>query len=462
MIDDIIGIFDSNLEQTGGSNNNSFIKKTKLYVYDSDKEIRTMLIPLSESTTITVGFFIKAGSRQETEAYGIAHFLEHMTFKGTNKRTSIQLMEELDSLGAVYNAGTSYEYTYYYISGDPRDINILLEIITDLYLDPIYPDEDIKKELNVVLEELKMYQDNNSRSLMHALFKHIYKDKDESLARPIIGFEKSIKAFNRKDIINFRKKNYKSKNSLLVISGNFDKVKILEKIEELLDMKTSLIKDPDTSYHNNIHDSLSIIPFNIKNKLLVLEKDIKQTIINFVFNGLNMYNKNNIKLDILTNILSSGFSSRLFNLLRNKMGVSYYNDSHNSNFSDTGQFMISVGVDPKSVLKTIKAILDELKSLIEDGIEDLELKKAKKQQETGLLFSFKDPYEYFHYYGMHELTKKPYYSISEILDDIDKVTKKEINNIIKQLFNQDNLVIGIIGSKLSKDDIKLINSYILL
>jgi len=165
MIDNIIGIFDDeNFNDMYGGyypelKKNQF-SKTELLLYKMDDKSQshmdTLLIPLPNSNTVTVGIFINAGSRHETSAFGIAHFLEHMTFKGTKRRTSTQLMNHLDSIGAQYNAMTGYEFTLCYISGDPRDIKTLLDIVIDLYLNPTYPDEDIEKERNVVLEELRM------------------------------------------------------------------------------------------------------------------------------------------------------------------------------------------------------------------------------------------------------------------------------------------------------------------
>jgi len=220
MIENLLGIFDnlksdsecnSNYEMFGGNRSSNRLKKTKLLLYDmvntnsdsisdsklSNNHMKTLFIPLPNANTITVGIFIKAGSRHETEAYGIAHFLEHMTFKGTIQRSSDKLMEELDSIGANYNAMTGHEFTLYYISGDPRDTMILLDIVIDLYLNPIYPDDDIKKEINVVLEELKMNEDNNNRKLSNLLFKNIFEGLDSTLSRPIIGFKETISKFNR-------------------------------------------------------------------------------------------------------------------------------------------------------------------------------------------------------------------------------------------------------------------------
>lgn len=448
MIDNFINIY--------GGYHNKF-KKTKLYLYEmsnisistNNNFIKSLLIPITGSNTVSVGIFINAGSRQETEAYGIAHFLEHMTFKGTNKRTSDRLMIDLDSIGANYNAMTGHEFTLYYISGDPRDILLLLDIVIDLYLNPLYPDKDIENERNVVIEELRMNEDNNHKVLSKMMYKNIFQNVDKSLARPIIGFKKSIEVFNKNNILNFRKKNYIGSNCLLCVCGNFDKREIVKHISSLFDAE--LVKKHLSSniFRNNMKENEKITNLMDLNpdikKYIHYDKTINQTIINFCFNSYDTYNKNSDAVDLICDVLSNGFSSRLFNLLRNKMGVSYYNNSYNRTFSDWGIMFISVGVDHNSVVETIKEILNELKTLKENGITNDELSKVKKQNETGLLFQFKDPYEYLMYYGMNYLVNKPLYNLSDMLDNIDSIKLNQINSIIARIFNSKNITIGTIG-----------------
>ena len=466
MIEDIVGFFNKyNNEQRGGGTNKD-IKKTKLLLFKMKKSMNTLLIPLKNANTITIGIFIKTGSRQEKKAFGIAHFLEHMTFKGTKNITSEELMIKLDSIGAQYNAMTGHEFTLYYISGNPKDIDLLLNIMIDLYLNPIYPEEDIEKERNVVLEELYMNSDNNHRKLGNKIFETLYKDSNsklETLSRPIIGFIESIKKFTRNDIMEYRKKNYNPSNCLLCISGNFNIKKTIGKIEENFNNK--LHKTKFDLFENNINSSYNFDKINSlkpnMNKYIHIDKDVNQTIVNFVFNTYDNYNSNNITVDLVCDILSNGFSSRLFNLLRNKMGVSYYNNSYTKNFSDTGNFIISVGIEPKSVFNVIKEIIYELKQMKLNGITEKELEKAKKQNETSLLFQFKDPYEYLMFYGMNYLYKKPFQNIYTVLNSINSIELENINLIINKIFTKDNFIIGTIG-KLSHDltpeIITLINS----
>lgn len=467
--EDITNLLNNDYTNMHGGNaikNHTIFKKTKVLAYDmkknnGDKGMDTLLIPLPNSNTVTVGIFIRAGSREEddTTSYGIAHFLEHMTFKGTVSRTSEKLMLELDSIGALYNAMTGHEFTLYYISGNPTDIKLLLDIIIDLYLHPTYPDKDIEKERNVVLEELRMNQDQNHKVLTTNIFKELYSDYIDELARPIIGYKETIKNLTRNNIINYRNQNYMESNCLLCVSGNFDKVDVIKKIEELFCAKLMNVKLSPDIFKNSIDKEKKIKPLlsfkkNMK-KYINVSKNVNQNIIYFIFNSYNTYNKYNVILDLITDILSNGFTSKLFDLLRNKMGVSYYNNSYNRNFKDTGHFIISVGVDGKSVVKTIDGILKELTKLAENGITENELNKAKKQNETSLLFQFKDPYEYLMYYGMNYLIKYPLYNLTDIMNNIEKVSLDDINNMIKELFKKSNLFIATLGN-ISQDESKQI------
>ena len=445
---------------------NEHFSDQTLNLTNLDKLMRTMLIPLTNANTITVGVFIKSGSRQEKSAYGIAHFLEHMSFKGTHKRSSEKLMLELDSIGANYNAMTGHEFTLYYISGDPRDVNLILDIIMDLYLDPIYPESDIVKERDVVLEEFRMNEDNSHRVLTNALYSNIYGPIDSTLARPIIGYNNTIEQLNRSDIMTYRNINYIGSNCLLCVSGNFDVKNVKLQIEKKFNSKLDQQHIESNMFESNLINNPIIQPILELNpkvsKYINLSKDINQSIIYIVFNAYSTYNKMINALDLFADILSNGFSSRFFNLLRNKMGVSYYNNTFTRTFDDCGQMIINVGVDHKSIVKTIKAILNELKNIRLNGITEAELAKSKKQNETALLFQFKDPYEYMMYYGMNTLIGKPLNNLSTMLNEINNVSMTDINNVINNVINKKNIVIGTMGKvnlDAEKEIIKLIENF---
>jgi predicted Zn-dependent peptidase len=461
FIDNIINIFNDDMVGGAKSKNHSKFKKTELKLYDMSNGMKSLLIPLPDANTVTVGIFVNAGSRQETDSFGIAHFLEHTMFKGTTTSTSEYIMNKLDSLGANYNAMTGYDFTLYYISGDPRDIIELLSVVIDLYLNPAYPDAEIEKERNVVMEELKMNNDNNHRLLTNKMFEVIYNKTHPDLSRPIIGYERSVMNFKRSDILKFRKQCYDPSNCLISVVGNFDITDVLSTIECNFDAKLTEHLIRKNLFQDRIINDPKIEPLNCKTRHIHIEKNINQTIIYFFFGSYDKYNLYNQTLELLCNILSDGFSSRFFNLLRNKLGISYFNNSFVRTFHDCGQLITSVGVDPSSVVLAIESILNELKNIIKNGITENELEKAKKQSTVSILFDFKDPYDYMMYYGMNMLVKKPLHNISDMLAEIESVTMENINDVIKNVFTLDNLVVGSIGPKCDGNKItKIINDFI--
>lgn len=470
MIDNIIGLFDTKRELYGGSNGkNELFKKTEYCLYNMSNGMSSLLIPLDNATTITVGIFIRAGSVDETNhKYGIAHFLEHMMFKGTTKRSSEQLMYDLDSIGAQYNAMTGYEYTGYHISGNPMDINIFLDVITDLYLNPIFPEKDINNERNVVIEELQMNEDQNHRKLINGLYDFIYGKVDEDYARPIIGFEKTLKEIKREDFIRFRKEFYKPSNCLFCVCGNFDLKSVKSQIKKLFSVELTKYESEKKKelFYDNILKEVKFKPItalkHFDKQYLHIPRKINQTIIYLTFRTFNQYYHNNCAINLICDILSNGFSSKLFDLLRNKLGVSYYNSSVNRTNACYGLLTINVGVGHTTVINTIKNILDELNKTVKVGITEQELSKVKRQNETEMLFQFKNADDYFMYYGIRYIEKLPLYSISDMMENIRKITLDDVNKLFRMIFTKENLIVGTIGKvpdDYDKQIVKVINEF---
>ena len=205
--------------------------------------MKVLMVKTNSQNLVSVGMFVKAGSRYETpENNGIAHFLEHMTFKGTKKRNAKKLNEDLDAVGAQYNASTSYEYTHYDIHGLSRDVNLFLDVIVDIYYNPIFKDSDIKTERRVVIEELKMYQDKHDRVLEEIINSKLY--ANTSLEMPIIGTIDNIKKFTKKDLEDFRTKFYSHNNSLLVVCGDINLKTLPNVLKKTFSKHSKKFKNP--------------------------------------------------------------------------------------------------------------------------------------------------------------------------------------------------------------------------
>ena len=412
-------------------------------------KMKILLIPIKETDTVSVGIFIKVGSRYETEHnYGIAHFLEHMMFKGTTHLQTSTISNQLDSVGARYNAETSYESTNYYIYGHKNDSELFVKVIADLYLNPLFKKDDIRVEKGVVIEELNMALDDANEKVHEMMYSHIF--SNSTLGIPIIGTKKNILGYKRRDIIDFRKKYYIPEKTVFVVCGNFHKNKILKLIIKLF---KKVKQSNKLSIGNDLLFPLNV-PIQTKPYLEIVKKKIAQTSLLFAFRSHNIYSDREEVYDIISDILTSGSSSKLFVLLRNKLGAIYFCSAYNMSFTYEGVFVIHVGVDNKRVDEVINKIMEELSNMKKNGITQEELEKAKKIRITSFSLSLQTPQDLLSYYGSQELI----YRIDNIPEHInhkidiknhisyyDKITVKQVNDVINELFRPENINIFVYG-----------------
>ncbi|MBA42690.1 MAG: hypothetical protein CMF62_01600 [Magnetococcales bacterium] len=400
----------------------------------------------TKSNIVSIGIYVNIGSRYESKNnHGVAHFLEHMMFKGTKNISGKELSLKLDSVGAVYNAGTSYEYTYYYIYGHKNDINLFIDLIFDLYFNPKFDDDDIKKERQVVLEELQMSNDSISNIIYDILHKKTF--SNSNLSRNILGTQSSIKSLTKEKLKDFRNKYYVPNNSLVVISGGFEPNKIYSKIKKIINSHSKKIFKKETPKKAKLQLGKPKIYHTIN-------KVVNQTHIIISFKTSHRNDKNIEKIELIENLLSSGSSSRLFELLRNKMGVTYFNYASYLAFEYEGVFMIHLGVDNSKIVQTINAIFEELRNLKENGIDETELNKIKKIRTTAFSLALQDPRDLMTYYGLSELFyNKKDYSIKKVIDRYNNIKLKDFNKTLKSTFNPKVLKVFVNGAKFNSNKI---------
>ena len=389
--------------------------------------LRILLLPNKKFDSVAVGIFVRVGSRYENlKNNGISHFLEHMLFKDK------ELVKRLDCLGAKYNAETSYENTHYYIYGSKKDYKEFIEIICDIYKNPKFKKEDIENEKNVITEELNMLIDDSDEIINDEINKKVF--SNSNLKLPIIGTKKNIKSFNNSDLTTFWKQFYVPPNTLFVISGNFDEKKSLNYISKELgelnynEKSNFLLEEPKKIIQK-------------EPKLYSIKDNMSQTNIMITYRSNGIYENLDLQYDIIADILSSGCSSRLFNLLRNKLGISYYNYSYNLSYIYEGVFIINVGVDPKRTKECIQEILNEIHKLKNDGITEEELDKCKKIRETNYMLSLESPLDILNYYGFIEL-----FQTKNKMEYLSKIKIKDINKTLINLFDNSNLNIFVHGN----------------
>lgn len=395
-----------------------------------------IFIPI-ETLTISVGIFVGIGAAMENKKInGIAHFLEHMMFRGTKNRPSDKLLLEIEKMGCMYNASTSYEYTFYEMHGNYKDGYHILDIMIDLYLNPLFEQKDINIEKGVVMEELNMNQDNPSRIIMYDLCKLIF--GDTSFGRSIGGDHENIINITRDDLIKFRSAYYVPNNTTICIAGKFKEEIMYNAIKDIFDN----VKSKNITIDKPIE-----LKQEIPEILIKYDDTIKQTLIVLGFRTIGLNDKRSYILDLIGILLSGGSMSRLTKLLRSKMGVSYFNRSNQQSNKNNGLFRIFMGIENDRVNEVIPAVLNELKILKNNLVQDEELQRIKKTFETGYLFKLETTADNMIHYGLNYLYNgDKMKTITEELDIYRNINAEDIMDVVKTFFVLERLNICIYGS----------------
>ncbi len=400
-------------------------------------------IPLKDSKTTTVLTLVGVGSRYESDAeLGLSHFLEHMMFKGTQKRPNAKIIaQELDGLGASYNAFTSYEYTGYWVKVRNQKKYIALDIIADIFQNSLLQESDIKVERGAITEELNMYLDMPTRQI-HSDFQSLLYG-NTPLGRPIIGTKESINSFNRQDFVDYVSNKYVTSNTYIIIAGEVD-TNILDKVE---------------ASFNNARQAESPKKIEIKieqnsPKVNIRHKKTDQTHLMLGFHIPSIHSQDRYIAAMASTILGGYMSSRLFTEIREKRGLSYYIRSDSHHFDDTGVFSINTGVQNINVVDTLKLILKELKDIKSYTVSDRELNIAKEHIQGQTVMGFESSDEIAAIIGMNELLLQEPFDLEYEMEQYKAVTKDQILDFMQKYTLSQHLNLALIGNISASDSIK--------
>jgi len=399
----------------------------------------TERIPFVRS--VSFGAWIRNGSRNEGGAHGgISHFIEHMLFKGTGKRTAKMIADEMDAVGGQLNAYTTKEYTCFFARTLDSHFDVALDIISDMIVDPRFDEAEIEKELNVILEEINMVEDSPEDLLHDLLEERVYAGSD--LALPVLGAKESVAAVDRGAFLEYYDKNYHPENAVLAVAGNFDPDDALKKIAEAFAgfKRGSAYKKPELSavYH----------PVRA-----VREKDIEQVHIAFGFPSVGSGTDETYPLLILNTVLGGGMSSRLFQKIREENGLSYSIYSHNSSFTGCGLFSVCAALAANQLERTAELIMEEIGRLFTDRITDDTLRKTKEQIKSNYMLSLESSASRMSSMGRSELMLGRVLTPEELIEKIDAVDLNAIYDIAERVFVGSNMSTAAVGS-VSEDDLK--------
>lgn len=404
--------------------------------------LKIILIPRRDDPAATVFILTKAGLEYENKKNnGISHFLEHLCFKGTKRRPSkLHIAKEFDSLGAQYNAFTSKEYTGYFAKAKNSHLGKILDIVSDIYLNSLFPEEEIKKEKGVIIEEINMHRDSPADHVWDVFFELKY--GNQPTGWNTAGSPKTVSNLKRDDFLRYHQQLYHPSNTLVAIAGNFNKNNIFRQIKKIFNPLEKKPIIPKTATDLKGQKEL-----RVKN----IVKKSEQTHIIFGFESLNLFDKRRYILDVLATILGGGMSSRLFQKIREEKGWAYYIYTEPILFTDHGLALTACGVRNNSVSEAIKIIWEEHKKIAEKPIAKEELALAKKKIKGQLALGLETSDEIASFYGGQELLLGRSFTPEQIYKKIDSVTAKDIQKLAKDIFKKEKINIALIGPTKEKE-----------
>jgi predicted Zn-dependent peptidase len=394
-----------------------------------------VLIPMKDQHTATTLVLVETGSKyEEKNRSGISHFLEHMCFKGTTNRPNQSVIaQEFDSLGAESNAFTGHEYTGYYAKVAAPYLPKALDILSDIYCNSLFRQEDIEQEKGAIVGEINMYEDMPMRKVSDIFMKLLY--GDQPAGREIAGPKELVTTFIRDDFLAYRTMHYMPNATTVIVAGKFN----TKKIEALLEKQ--FCDQPKRKKKNKV----KVDDRQAKPAALLCFKESDQTHIVLGVRSFPLGHKYHYALILLAGVLGSGMSSRLFQKVRTEMGLGYYVRAANDAFTDHGVFAASAGVVNERAAEAVSAILAEFKRLKTDPVPDIELKKTKDMIAGRLVLGLESSDELSEFYGIQYILRKKLVTPKEIISKINAVTAKDLQKVAAEIFVTEKLNLAMIG-----------------
>lgn len=405
--------------------------------------LRMIAVPMVDNPTVTVLVLVETGSKYETkEKNGLSHFLEHMCFKGTTTRPNTSdLAKELDTLGCEFNAFTGQEYTGYYAKGKAQDFTKLIDIISDLYLNPLLKEDEIEKEKGVIVDEINMYDDMPMQKVYEVWMKLLYGDQPAGWA--ITGPREVVRGMTRKDFVAYRKSHYVANATTVIVSGNVDANVAFKEIAKSF----KGISDGKKGNKKKTRDTQS------EPQVLIHHKETDQTHFILGVRSFPVYDERNPILSVLAGVLGSGMSSRLFRKIRDEMGVGYYVRAGNSASGDSGYFAVSAGVANDRLVEVLRAVMSELNDLKNNLVPIDELSKVKEHIIGMMYLGLESSDDLAEYYGSQEIMRREVRTPKEKEKLVRAVTREDIQKMARKIFVEKNLNLALVGP--TKDDVAL-------
>lgn len=385
--------------------------------------IPVLLDEIKGINSVSLGIFLKTGAKHELEGEeGISHLLEHMMFKGTKSKSAKDISEIIDNEGGIINAYTGKENTVYYIQMLSSSIEKGIEVLTDMFLNSLFSEENLEKEKSVVIEEINMYNDipeevvhdRNSRMVINGVQGNI-----------VLGSIESVKQISREKLVKYFKEKYIAKNIVISVAGNFSE----EKIYDSLNKGFGSIKD---SNYSRAYNGEMIINSNEN----IIKRDTNQVHLCFNTLGSSLKASKKYEIAILSNVLAGNMSSRLFQKIREEKGLAYSIYSYTSSYEEGGILTIYAGTTKKDYKKVIEMIESEFNNIKENSITEYELQKTKNQFLSAVTFGLESTKGRMNRMANSYLLYEEVKDLDLLMKEINKITVEDIKNVANEIFDQ--------------------------
>jgi len=399
-----------------------------------DNGIRVVSERIPTVKSVTVGIWVNAGSRDETPAQaGYSHFIEHMFFKGTESRSAAEISREIDALGGELNAFTTRETTTFYIKVLDQHLPQALELLSDLLHRSRFGSKEIEKEKQVVLEEIRMVQDD-PEDLVQELHAGLMMGR-HPLSRPILGQESTIAKIRRKDLCEYINTHYRPEDMVLAVAGNFDQRQLEKMMGRMFGTYRPLGRTVDRKR----------LPPEIYRGTVMKRKSLEQVHLCVGLKGISAGHKDRYAAYALNSVLGGSVSSRLFQEIREKRGLAYSIYSFLSGYSDGGTLTIYAGTRGSEVERVLELIRREIRKMGRRGVDRVELRRTKDQMKGSLMLSLESSHSRMNKLAKDEMIAGTHTSLGEMLADINSISESQVARVARELFDPGRLAITALG-----------------
>jgi predicted Zn-dependent peptidase len=408
-------------------------KRTKVInktVLSNGVKIITKKIPHVRS--VSMGVWVNVGARDETDDQsGLSHFIEHMIFKGTARRSAYQIAKAFDAIGGHTNAFTSMEHTCYYAKVLDTHLETMVEILSDIFLNSVFDPQEVERERPVIYQEIGMVEDSPEEYLHQLATENFW--GDHPLGRSILGTRENIERFKPETIKAFFNQFYHPERIFIAVAGNVDHQGIID-----------LVGPAFESIHNG-HTLPERYRPQIKPADQALHRDLEQAHICLSTMGLSITDPQRFAFSLMNTILGGNMSSRLFQEIREQRGLAYSVYSFMASHVDTGMFGVYAGVTPEAVTQTIDLIVRDLKKIMTQPVSDAELQDAKEYTKGNLCLATESVDNQMVRLAQNEIHFGEYIPLQSVMDNIEAVTSKEIQNLAMELFKPEQASLTVLG-----------------